>query len=143
MGPDDEKWMAYVNDELDAFCRATGFKQQVRRSWTVREKPVKESSLDDYEWKVFRKPQPDHEFEGEYYLVGVRRAEGRFWVRHSTVHAGVMGAHWDRETVTELNPDGMHVVPKRKPGQPPRVGWLREHLEFLTGKFEPNHYAIT
>ena len=51
--PDEEKfWMSYIDGEVRAVCEARGWRYQVRRKWSVREKPVADSSISDYEWKL-------------------------------------------------------------------------------------------
>jgi len=43
------KWMAYIDAEVAGVCHRRGWGQQIRRKWAVREKPVSDSPIDDYE----------------------------------------------------------------------------------------------
>jgi hypothetical protein len=40
MGTEDSDWMAYIDTEVGAVCQARGWRHQIRRRWSVREKPV-------------------------------------------------------------------------------------------------------
>ena len=71
-----QKWMAYTDAEVREACSRRGLGYQVRRKWTVREKPVSASPVDDYEWKLLtgdRGDLPeqgtDESYEGRYYLL--------------------------------------------------------------------------
>ena len=46
------KWMASIDAEVRAACEIKGWGSQIRRKWSVRDKPVSEASVDDYEWKL-------------------------------------------------------------------------------------------
>ena len=52
MDETSNKWMAYIDTEVRAACEKKGWGSQMRRKWSVRDKPVSESSVDDYEWKL-------------------------------------------------------------------------------------------
>jgi hypothetical protein len=52
MGPEDADWMEFIDNEVRTICQARGWRQQVRRKWSIRNKPVSESGIDDYEWKL-------------------------------------------------------------------------------------------
>ena len=48
----DKKWLAYIDGEVRAACDEKGWAHQMRRKWAVRGKPVSDSPVDDYEWKL-------------------------------------------------------------------------------------------
>ena len=52
MHAEDTDWMVYIDGEVRDVCQATSWGHQLRRKWTVREKPVADSGIDDYEWKL-------------------------------------------------------------------------------------------
>ena len=55
---DEASTMSMIADEVRKFAERKGWKWQVRRDWAVREKPVRESNIYDYEWKLI----PDQVF---------------------------------------------------------------------------------
>lgn len=74
-----------IDDEVRRFAERRGWRWQLRRDWKVREKPVDESDIFDYEWKLIpwdtRSRQDvsrdlrlgDTEFvEGWYYVLRLR-----------------------------------------------------------------------
>jgi hypothetical protein len=134
-----EDWMAYLDKEVDEVCEARGWGKQIRRSWQVREKPVAESVMDDYEWKFI--PDPDKElpdrsnedYEGTYYIVRFDGDSRGFVLQHETYHVGTFGPHHELATYTEIKPSA---------GWPPE-GWLRDHLLRLVAQYKPNRFCIT
>lgn len=150
---DDQAWMTYVESEVIAVCKAKGWGHQIRRKWSVREKPVRKSTIDDFEWKLIpaghgKLPDaPAGDFEGVYYVVSVDRSDGRFVLQHDTSHCGIMGPHWEEATYTEIRQNlilatrsaAEHHVP---PDYPP-PGWLRDHLLRLITRFQPNSFSVT
>src|SRR6185369_5906344 len=90
--PIAKDWIAYIDAEVAAVCREKGWRHQIRRKWSARERPVSQSGVDDYEWKLIPRdrareleappptvtPAPSlpsqagpHEFEeGIYFVLG-------------------------------------------------------------------------
>jgi hypothetical protein len=146
MRNDDRDWMAYVDGEVRAVCESKGWGHQIRRKWSVREKPVWQSPIDDYEWKLIpdahgrlEDAQPG-DFDGIYYVLCFDRPNGRFVFQHDTSHCGIMGPHWEEETYTAISP---RVASRRETADQPAVGWLRDHLLELITRFGPNHFSVT
>ena len=160
----NDSWMAYIDPEVRAACLEKQWGFQIRRKWSVRDKPVSESPVDDYEWKLIPdertelKEQPATNFDqGTYYVLSVDRPGGTFMLQHDTSHCGIMGPHWDRTTYTEIHAvrafRGFTLEEMQRQIQwttadyrlrePPPVGWLREHLVELTNQFQPNDFSIT
>ncbi len=107
--------MEYVDGEVKAVCRMNSWQCQVRRKWSVREKPVAESPVEDYEWKIYPFSIKDElvedwwlmdakQWQGIYYLVSVDRPGEKFVLQHDTNHAGVWGPHFEQQTLTEIRP---------------------------------------
>jgi hypothetical protein len=146
MTKDDQDLMSYVDDEVRAVCEARGWGHQIRRKWSVREKPVSASPIEDYEWKLLphergRLPDTsDADPDGSYYVLSVCRGTAvAFVLQHDTTNAGLIGPHWERETSTTITPlqgEGFGL----RFGQP---GWLRDHLLELVAKFGPNEFCRT
>ena len=161
----DERWMVYIDAEVAAVCRKLDWGHQIRRKWSAREKPVSESCVDDYEWKLLpytkpetREAQPREIDEGVYFVLGFDSLSVKFVLRHSTERCGSLGPHWETASFTEIQavaPDLRNAV---RAGQLPQslakrlqldkdlipaVGWLRGHLLDLTAKFAPNKFSIT
>src|SRR5262249_51765165 len=69
-------WMEYISTEVSATCRQKGWGVQIRRKWSVREKPVASSGIDDYEWKLIPDGRVYSDLgiagfeEGVYYVLG-------------------------------------------------------------------------
>ena len=162
-----QKWMAYIDSEVHAACRTNGLGSQVRRKWTVRAKPVSESPVDDYEWKLIPRArdsapeeQPDALEEGTYYVLGVDRARGTFILQHDSVVGGAE-PNFGVRTFTEIeflawnnfmrnNADYLRLLQEAgdaeqagKVESPPPLGWLREFLVDLTRRFQPNSFSIS
>jgi len=169
MSPEEYQWMLYIDNEVERVCEAKDWAHQVRRKWSVREKPVAESPVDDYEWKLIPGSSgklPDAEpcdfDQGAYYVVGFNAEEGKFVVQHDTHRVGCMAPHWQRATYTEIGVNGAaqgaRSRPARRPGivekwmirkddppelQPPPAGWLRDHLLDIVSRFGPNTFSVT
>jgi len=162
----NQQWMAYIDTEVRAACEKKGWGSQVRRKWAVRDKPVSESSVDDYEWKLIPdarirlSPQEPCEFdEGVYYVLSVDLRAKKFVLQHDTAHGGSFGPHWFQESFTEIRLAGLGLhdadymnqflqqeVDAESPGRvpvPPQNGQLRDLLVNLTSRFKPNHFSIT
>jgi hypothetical protein len=157
-----QKWMAYIDAEVRAACRQHGLGYQVRRKWTVREKPVSASPIDDYEWKLVPGAKgdlpdqaPDEGDAGRYYLLGLDRAGGKFILHHDN-HYGGDGSEMHLATFTEIrlldphSPDIMRVwaetdfaVADHRIAPPPRTGWLCDMLVLLTERFQPNWTSLS
>lgn len=153
MGTEDRDWMSYIDAEVRAVSEAKGWGHQIRRKWSVREKPVSDSPIDDYEWKLIpgadgKLPDaPTGDFDGVYYLLCFDKPNGRFIFQHDTSHCGMMGPHWEVATYTEICPTGMLTHATRDEhgvalGYPP-VGWLRDHLLGLITRCKPNVFSRT
>jgi hypothetical protein len=150
----DHDWMVYIDAELRAVCEAKGWRHQIRRKESVREKPVGKSTVDDYEWKLVPTVQeklPDtrpEDWQGTYYVLSFDRANRSFLLQHDTSHCGMMGPHWERETHTTIrwNPFTLRLSREARtrpaPAFPP-AGWLRNHLEELITRFDPNSFSAT
>lgn len=153
MTGDDREWMAYIDAEVRAVCDARGWGRQVRRKWAVREHPVWDSPIEEYEWKLIpsahgRLPDaPSDDYDGTYYVLWFDRPRGRFVLQHDTQHVGILGPHWERETYTEIHPTAWQgeIMPRaiRTAGAPPPVGWLRDHIDHLVARYAPNSFSVT
>jgi hypothetical protein len=147
---EDQVWMAYIDAELRSVCHAKGWRHQIRRKWAVREQPVADSTLEDYEWKLVPSDArgsvagaaDDSDF-GTYYVVRLGHPRGTFVLQHDTSHCGVRGAHWERTTFTEIARQPLLQRSMQEEPGPPPAGWLRDHLLELTGSFGPNHFSAT
>ena len=106
---DDESLMNLISSEIKKVCQKTGMSWQLRRGWNVREKPVDQSTLSDYQWKIIpinglpqyqQEKEPltsgeryESDFsEGMYYLVFVKN--GELYFQHSGNYGGLLGHHW-------------------------------------------------
>lgn len=103
-------WMAYIDTELRGLCQDKGWRPpQIRRRWSVREKPVSSSGIDDYEWKLipFEKTDemehdPADDDWGTYFVVGFDSTQGKFVLQHDNNYVGMFGDHWVTSTFTEI-----------------------------------------
>jgi hypothetical protein len=149
----DQDWMTYIDAEVRAVCQARGWRHQIRRKESVREKPVAKSMIDDSEWKLIPTApeqlpdtRPD-DWQGVYYVLSFDRANRRFLLQHDTSHSGMLGPHWQRETYTAIRWDPSTTVLSReeraRPPAFPPAGWLRNHLEELITRFKPNSFSAT
>ena len=153
--------MTYIGGEVLVACRQRGLGCQLRRKWTVREKPVSASSVEDYEWKLIPGEKgnlpdeaPGEIYEGHYYLLGLDRAGGKFIFHHDTRWGGD-GSEMNLATFTEIgilaldNP-GYFPVWRETPSAetaarmaPPPPGWLCKTLVLLIERFQPNSFSIS
>ena len=62
---DEASTMSMIASEVRRFADRKGWKWQVRRAWVAREKPLKESDIFDYEWKLI-----PHQVFGQERMVG-------------------------------------------------------------------------
>jgi hypothetical protein len=161
-----KEWMAYIDTEVAAVCRSRGWGHQIRRKWSVREKPVSDSTIDDYEWKLILEgaadtpePEPSDFDEGIYFVLGYDSQHRKFILQHDTEHCGDWGDHMftctytelhlhpglrlDRERVLVAEEHLSAIARSRDPDQLPPEGWLQRLLMDLTAKFGPNHFSIT
>ncbi|NNF58822.1 MAG: hypothetical protein HKN04_11330 [Rhodothermaceae bacterium] len=146
--------MAYIDGEVRAVCQTKGWGHQVRRNWSARRKPVAESPIDDYEWKLI--PEADGKLpddleagfnEGVYYVLSFDKVQARFVFQHDTSHGGAMGSHWEETTYTQIRrlDEETGLFQDQLGGSPPLppAGWLRDHLLALTNRFTPNSFSLT
>ncbi|HEY6927361.1 MAG TPA: hypothetical protein VI653_28055 [Steroidobacteraceae bacterium] len=164
MDESSNKWMAYIDTEVRAACEKKGWGSQVRRKWSVRDKPVSESPVDDYEWKLIPdarvrlSPQEPSQFdEGVYYVLSVDLRAKKFVLQHDTAHCGDFGPHWYQQSFTEIQFAGLGDVDYMKlflqqvgdsesqgrAPAPTQSGQLRDLLVNLTSRFQPNRFSIT
>jgi len=109
-----KNWMAYIDAEVVAVCRSKGWGHQIRRKWSAREKPVSDSPIDDYEWKLIPggeagtpEAAPSDFDEGSYFVLSYDSEGRKFVLQHDTDHCGAWGDHWFTCTYTEL-----HLLPE-------------------------------
>ena len=164
MDKSSTEWMEFIDAEVRAACEAKGWGSQIRRKWSVRAKPVRESSLEDYEWKLIpggdvRLPDlgPSQVDEGIYYVFSVDRRAKKLVLQHDTTRAGDMGPHFWHESFTAISFFGLapgdadywarleqlSEKPRKRVPVPPRNGMLRDYLISLTSRFGPNHFSLT
>ena len=163
MNENDERWMAYIDAEVSAVCNKNGWGHQIRRKWSAREKPVRHSTMDDYEWKLIaqgqvdtREAEPRDFDEGVYFVLRFDRDGQKFILQHDTFHGGIPANNWFTCTYTEIHLVQAAFRDMVEVRDTPEVfveqleadgllpdGWLREFLFDLTGKFQPNYFSIT
>jgi hypothetical protein len=171
MDEDSKKWMTYIDTEVRAACENKGWASQIRRKWSVRDKPVSESSVDDYEWKLIpsagaRLPWqvphvidevPNAIDEGIYYVLSLDRRGSKLILQHDTARVEpFLGPHWWLQSFTHIQLAGLgdreyialmlQVEETEHEGRlpvPPQNGRLRDFLVDLTSRFKPNHFSIT
>ena len=105
-----QAWMTYIDAELRGLCQEKGWRPpQIRRKWSVREKPVSSSVIDDYEWKLvpFAKTDemehdPADDDWGTYFVLGFDSTHGKFVLQHDNNYVGMFGDHWITTTFTEI-----------------------------------------
>ena len=147
MDETSNKWMAYIDTEVRAACEKKGWGSQIRRKWSVRDKPVSESSVDDYEWKLI----PRALAEGIYYVLSLDRRGSKLILQHDTAR----NEPW-LQSFTEIQVAGLgdheymglmlQVEETDHEGRlpvPPQNGRLRDFLVDLTSRFKPNNFSIT
>ena len=135
--PSSKQWADYIHAEVRAACTQLGWRYQVRRKWSRRERPLVRSEVEDYEWKLIpngtdQLPDLPRTDEGTYYVFSLDRHRGRFVLEHSTIHVGVWGPDHQLRTFTEI--DGIRV---------PIDGYVRWFLLNLTARFKPNSFSST
>jgi hypothetical protein len=126
--PLQQAWKDYIEAEVKATCEDRGWGHQVRRKWSVRDRPVSESVLDDYEWKLI--PSVGTDILHSYYVLAFQMSDGRFIFEHDNTDAGPMSIGVTTFTEIQLFCDIETSLPPR--------GWLTAHLLRLTRRFEPN-----
>ena len=164
MDETSDKWMAYIDTEVRAACEEKGWGSQIRRKWSVRDKPVSESSVDDYEWKLIpgahaRLPEQEPRAidEGTYYVLNLDRRGSKLILQHDTARdEPFLGPHWWLQSFTEIQVAGigdreyqklmLQVEETQHEGRlpvPSQAGRLRDFLVDLTSRFKPNFFSIT
>lgn len=164
MDETSNKWMAYIDTEVRAACEKKGWGSQIRRKWSVRDKPVSESSVDDYEWKLIlgadaRLPERERFAidEGIYYVLSLDRRGSKLILQHDTARLEpFLGPNWWLQSFTEIQVAGLgdheymrlmlQVEETEHEGRlpvPPQNGRLRDFLVDLTSRFKPNNFSIT
>ena len=148
----DKTWMAYIDAEVRAVCEAKGWRHQIRRRWSVRQKMVSWSTIDDYEWKIIPDsdgklpPAAADDYEGVYYVLGFDKSDRKFFFMHDTSHCGT-GFQRELTTYTEIRPIEQGMAWPRykhnKPSEQPPVCWLRDHLLNLITRVKPNCFSHT
>ena len=146
--------MAYIDGEVRAVCQTKGWGHQIRRKRSAHTKPVAESPIDDYEWKLI--PEADGKLpdelaggfeEGVYYVLSFDKRRDRFVLQHDTSRGGIMGSRWETATYTEMrrldDETGLFYDQLGDPLPLPPEGWLRTHLRALTDRFGPNSFSLT
>jgi hypothetical protein len=165
MDETSKEWMEYIDREVRAACEKQGWGSQIRRKWSGRDKPVSESSVDDYEWKLIpgadaRLPErgpSDLIDEGTYYVLSLDRRGSKLILQHDTAHCGDHGPHWFVQSYTEIQILGLYgiremhepyqrgggVEPEGPYPVPSEDGRLEDYLVQLTSRFKPNCFSIT
>jgi hypothetical protein len=149
----DQEWMSYIDAEVKSACTSKGWRHQIRRELFVRGKPVSESGIEDYEWKLVpdSDPQlpeeaPPTDYEGVYYVLCFDKPNQRFLFQHDTTKVGVWSPEWERSTYTEIRllTLGRAIAQLRGGARRlPPSGWLRDHLLDLIARFRPNRFSST
>ena len=164
MDETSNKWMAYIDAEVRAACEKKGWGYQVRRTWSVRDKPVSECSVEDYEWKLIpnavgRLLERD-ELDFDYYVLRLDRRAQKLVLQHDNLYGSdAFGPHFFLKTLTEIQLGGLghgdpdYTTPlirfegdsesKESVPVPSQNGRLRNYLIDLTSRFKPNHFSIT
>lgn len=144
------RWMTYITSEVRSTCTEQRLAHQVRRRWSVRSKPVWESLVDDYEWKLMRGNESSREerrtdeFDpGTYYVLSFDPRNGKFLLQHDTHHCGALGPTWERISYTEILLGADAPDHDERLMLTPPNGWLRDHLTQLLSRFHPNQFSMT
>jgi hypothetical protein len=164
------KWMAYIDAEVRAACANRGWESQIRRKWSVRDKPVSESSVDDLEWKLI--PGTDARVPEQvplcdlsvpipnpylYYVLSLDRRGRKLVLQHDTARCEpFLGPQWWLQSFTAiqlagLGDDEYRALMRQKDmwwktrntPVPPQNGRLRDFLVDLTSRFKPNFFPTT
>ena len=141
MPANTQEWMAYIDGEVRAVCETLGWGHQIRRRWSVRERAVSQSTIDDYEWKLIpeargRLPEAQsHDFDGVYYVLRFDEAERKFVLQHDTTHVSYAGPDWEEATYTDIRTDycllrQAHLERVESPGHS-STGWLQRLWQAL------------
>lgn len=142
----DHDWMVYIDTEVRAVCQMRGWACQIRRKWSVRERPIKDSHVDDHEWKLIPTAGGVVLDDYQYFVLWLERANGRFVLQHDTFRCGISGPHWETATYTVIRPMRWQTNTNEASGTASTelpVGWLRAHLANLTTRFQPNNFSLT
>jgi hypothetical protein len=142
-----EEWMEFLDGGMKAVCDRNGWGRQVRRKWSVREKPVSDSPIDDYEWKLIPGSKglgpaidgPDCD-EGRYYVFGVDTAREVFRVQHDTFHVGGSSVARCLSTFTEFSFDAVRYALVKTESGPVD---LSSFVLAIVDRREPNSFSLT
>ena len=150
-------WFEYITSEVRATCRSKGWRYQIRRKWSVRERPVSTSNVDDYEWKLIPASvdsssdvelapgDPVANDEGTYFVLGFIGA-GKCVLQHDTSRGGDIDDQWftQTSTVIDLSEASVHerLDASARASLPPQH-LLERFLVALTAKFQPNWFSLT
>jgi hypothetical protein len=136
----NQEWMVYIDSEVRAACEKKGWRCQIRRQWSVRDKPVSDSSVDDYEWKLIPgtkaelpEQHPIQFDEGIYYILSLDPHGEKLVLQHDTVEGGLVFSFV--KSFTEIY---VGLIPGT-----PKEGWLRDLLVDLTSRFKPNQFLYS
>lgn len=151
---DDESLMNLISSEIKKVCQKTGMSWQLRRGWNVREKPVEQSTLSDYQWKII--PPGGDEYQtsenplmpgehydkeisfGAYYLIFTRN--GELFFEHSGSYVGILGPHHDcHQYVVQ----GGFWNTSNKHESPYNNFEISEWLMQWITKYPPSYYSMT
>ena len=149
---DDESLMNLITSEIKRVCQKTGMSWQLRRGWNVREKPVEQSTLSDYQWKIIPKNGDQYQSDenplipgehydkeikfGSYYLVFARN--GELFFEHSGSFVGILLHHHFCHHYVVQN--GFWNTPNQSAFDNFEISeWLMQCI----GKYPPSHYSIT
>jgi len=138
-GRTSDQWMAYIQSEVAGVCVRAGWAHQVRRNWAVRERPVRQSRVEDLEWKLLpdgAESADPQGWEGRYFVLRFDRTGGKFVLLHDNYQGGD-DLSWDFTTSTEF------PAPAGPGPGLPAPGWLEARLSLLTQRFDPNQYSYT
>lgn len=151
---DDESLMNLISSEIKKVCQKTGMSWQLRRGWNVREKPVEQSTLSEYQWKIIPPggdkyqtsenplvPGEHYDKEisfGAYYLIFTRN--GELFFEHSGSYVGILGPHHDcHQYVVQ----GGFWNTSNKHESPYNNFEISEWLMQWITKYPPSYYSMT
>ena len=138
--------MAYIHEEMAEVCAQRGWRQQLRRAWDCREKPVAASGIEDYEWKIVVAGRTDGDGAMDrdldrFYLLRLDPVNRRFRLLHDNDYSwgtDMPRLYFDLRyctTSTEL------PIPFES-GLPPARTLATAILE-LTERFTPNFFSTS
>ena len=144
--PSREEWMAYIHKEMAAVCAQRGWRQQLRRAWECREKPVATSGIEDYEWKIVVAGRTDLDDAGDhdldrFYVLRLDPVNRTFRLLHDN------DTSWGTD-LPRLFFDRRHCTTSTelpitfKAGLPP-AGTLATAILELTERFNPNFFSTS